>query len=155
MPAGACHSFAVISYSSLNLTPMPKYSKTILCVDDDADDLGMLRHVLQEIGSGYTIVEAFDGVHALEQLKQMEQQDRLPCLIILDINMPRMDGKQTVVKLQKDRVLSAVPVVLFSTSSSLLDQTFSKLKNVELITKPFDFKTLYSTASKLLQYCLA
>src|SRR6476620_3628659 len=134
---------------------MGQYSKTILCVDDDTDDLSVLRQVLEEIGTDYNIREAFDGVHALELLHQMAEQNDLPCLIVLDINMPRMDGKQTVVRLQKDPVLSAVPVVLFSTSCSLLDQSFCQSKKVELITKPFDYKTLYSTASQLLNYCVA
>ena len=83
----------------------------------------------------------------------MQEADELPCLVVLDINMPRMDGKQTLVALQKDEDLSAIPVVLFSTSSSALDKSFSKAKHVELITKPFDFKSLYVTAHKLLSYC--
>lgn len=127
--------------------------KIILYVDDDPDDLTMLREAITNVGRDFQIREAFDGVHALELLRQMEQEENLPCLIVLDINMPRMDGKQTLVAIQRDKVLSSIPVVLFSTSSSALDKTFSQVKNVELITKPIDYKALQSAASRLLSYC--
>jgi len=127
--------------------------KLILYVDDDPDDLAMLREAISEVGTSFQIREAFDGVHALELLRQMTQENNLPCLIVLDINMPRMDGKQTLVAIQKNKLLSTIPVVLFSTSSSVLDKMFSQAKNVELITKPIDYKALQSAASRLLSYC--
>lgn len=128
-------------------------NKTILCVDDDEDDLSMLRETIKEIGTDFRILEAFDGLHAMELLQQMKDSGELPCLIVLDINMPRMDGKQTLVALQNHKDFSAIPVVLFSTSSSHLDKTFSQMKKVELITKPLDYKTLFVAARKLLSYC--
>lgn len=134
---------------------MKPYCKTIVCVDDDQDDLMMLRQAIEDIGTDHQIVEAFDGVHALELLRQMKERSELPCLIVLDINMPRLDGKQTLINIKKDQELSSIPVVLFSTSNSPMDKTFCKAKNVELHTKPFDFKSLYSTANKLLSYCIA
>jgi len=134
---------------------MKTYSKTILYVDDDADDIVMLRNTIGTLDTGHQIVTAPDGVHALALLKQMYHDDRLPCLIVLDINMPRMDGRQTLVSLQKDTALSSIPVVLFSTSSSSLDKSFCKAKKVELITKPYRFQELYSTANKLLSLCKA
>lgn len=132
---------------------MSSYPKTILCVDDDPDDLAMLREAINEIGTDFQIHEAFDGVHALELLRQMNEAGALPCLIVLDINMPRMDGKQTLVALQKHKTFSTIPVVLFSTSSSMLDITFSKAKHVELITKPIEYKSLLTAADRLLSYC--
>ena len=134
---------------------MNSYSKTILYVDDDQDDLALFREAVNAIDGKHHIVEAFDGIQALEMLKQMHERGELPCLIVLDINMPRLDGKQTLVAIQKDRELSSIPIVLFSTSSSLLDKTFSEAKHVELITKPFEFEALHRTASRLLSYCAA
>lgn len=127
--------------------------KTILCVDDDRDDLLMLREAIDQSGTTYQIIEAFDGLHALELLHQMQQAGTLPCLIVLDINMPRMDGKQTIVALQKDSVLATIPVVLFSTSSSLMDQRFSRAKNVKLFIKPFDQQSLMEIAARIISHC--
>jgi CheY-like chemotaxis protein len=127
--------------------------KAILYADDDPDDLALFREAVTALGEQYYIIEAMDGIHALELLRQMQESNELPCLIVLDINMPRLDGKQTLVALQNHPLFSSIPVVLFSTSSSVLDKTFSQSKKVELITKPFDFKTLYDIAGKLLSYC--
>jgi CheY-like chemotaxis protein len=134
---------------------MKAYCKTIVCVDDDPDDLMLLRQAIEVIDSERQVLEARDGIDALQLLYQMKGRSELPCLIVLDINMPRLDGKQTLVAIQKDQALSSIPVVLFSTSNSPLDKTFCEAKHVELLTKPFDFKTLYLTANKLLSYCAA
>lgn len=129
-------------------------NKTILCVDDDQDDLVMLREVIQEIGYTFEIVEANDGIMALETLRQMEAAgQQLPCLIVLDINMPRMDGKQTLVALKQNPAFANIPVVVFTTSNSSLDKTFCAAKKVEMITKPFDYATLFNIAGQLLSYC--
>src|SRR6476660_4105454 len=129
---------------------METVSKTILYVDDDPDDLAMFRQAVENLGTQYRIVEAFDGVHALALLQQMEQSGALPSLIVLDINMPRMDGKQTLVAIQGKSQLASIPIVLYSTSSSPLDKMFSQSKNVELITKPFRFTTLLQVVRKML-----
>lgn len=134
---------------------MDTIAKTILCVDDDQDDLMMLRDAINRSEDSYRIVEAFDGQHALELLHRMLAAGDLPCLIILDINMPRMDGKQTVVALQSDPELSNVPVVLFTTSSSPIDQRFSNARNVRLFIKPFDHASLLQLSAEILSYCSA
>lgn len=128
-------------------------NKTILCVDDDQDDLVMLREVIQEMGYSFDIEEANDGIMALETLQQMQATGRMPCLIVLDINMPRMDGKQTLVALKQNPLFANIPVVVFTTSSSSLDKTFCAAKKVEMITKPFDYATLFNIAGQLLSYC--
>jgi CheY-like chemotaxis protein len=142
-------------FSNLKTRHMKSYRKTILYVDDDPDDVAMLRHALESVDSEHQMVEAYDGIRALELLHQMLQKDELPRLIILDINMPRMDGKQALVALQKEEAFTHIPVVLFSTSSSLLDKTFCELRKVALVTKPVDVTSLYITAHKLVSYCRA
>jgi CheY-like chemotaxis protein len=125
----------------------------ILCVDDDPDDLHLLQNALQAVGSNYKIVEAYNGEEALIRLKEMKQIGNLPCLVVLDVNMPKIDGKQTLVSIQKDEELKCVPVVVFTTSSSPLDQLFFAKKNVEFMTKPVQFSTMYEVANRLLGFC--
>jgi hypothetical protein len=55
--------------------------------------------------------------------------------------------------LQQDRTLAAIPVILFTTSSSALDKSFSMAKHVELITKPMNVDALSGIASKMLNHC--
>jgi CheY-like chemotaxis protein len=132
---------------------MNLYSKTILCVDDDEDDLSLLREAIETIDNNYDIVEAFNGVHALELLQQMQEIGSLPCLIVLDINMPKMDGKQTLAQIKKHEHLKEVPLILFSTSNNQLDRLYCAHYGVELITKPSNLKSIQQEVKRLLQYC--
>jgi len=127
-------------------------SQTILCVDDDLDDLHLLQKAIHTINPDYTIEEAHDGVDALQKLQTMKEQGNLPALIVLDINMPKMDGRETFLSIKNDGLLSQIPVVILSTSSSILDRIFFHKKNIEYITKPIHFDTLLAIANKLLSF---
>src|SRR5947209_5453969 len=113
---------------------MNSYSKNILYVDDDPDDIAILKDAIETLDTEHHLVTACNGNNALEVLQQMNQDGELPCLIVLDINMPCRDGKETLIALQQENKLAAIPIVLFSTSSSLLDKAFSELRKVELLT---------------------
>jgi CheY-like chemotaxis protein len=128
--------------------------KTILLVDDDEDDLAMIHEALVEVGCKYSIAEVADGSQALNYL-QTRKPDMLPALIVLDINMPRLDGKQTLIVMRENPAFASIPVVIFSTSSSEYDQAFAYRNNVELIVKPFDVATLHKIAARLLNYASA
>jgi CheY-like chemotaxis protein len=132
---------------------MSKSSNSILLVDDDPDDREALREALRMAGSDHEIIEAHDGEEALNLLREMKDSDTLPSLIVLDINMPRVDGKQALVAIQSDPNLSALPVVVLSTSTSPLDKMFFAQRRIEMITKPFTLGTLNDVASRLLSYC--
>jgi len=132
---------------------MLPFNHTILCVDDDEDDMTILHESFRILGTKYQIDEAFDGIDALNKLKAYKEKGELPCLIILDINMPRLDGKQAVIAIQSDPDLINVPIVIFTTSSSKMDQLFCASRHVAMMTKPIDFKTFHATAQKMLEYC--
>lgn len=126
---------------------------TILCADDDPDDLLLLKEAIKAVDPKYQIIEAKDGLDALNTLRELKAANNLPCLIVLDINMPKMDGRQTFVTIKEDEVLATVPIVIFSTSSSELDKMFFEKKHVEYITKPIDYNIFLEVARKLLSYC--
>ena len=127
--------------------------KTILCIDDDADDLQLLTEAVQHVDPQCQIIKAFDGIHGLSILEEMHAAQQLPCLIVMDINMPKLDGKQTFIRLQSDPAFSKIPVVVFSTSSSAMDKLFFQSKGAAFITKPIRFEQLLAAASELLSYC--
>jgi CheY-like chemotaxis protein len=129
--------------------------KTILCIDDDPDDLQLLREAVKSIDGNITILEANDGEDGMAQLSRLKEAGNLPCLVVLDINMPRMDGKTTFVKIRSDDGLSAVPVVIFSTSSSPLDKMFFTREQVAYFTKPINFSQLVEVAAAMISYCKA
>lgn len=126
---------------------------TILCADDDEDDVQMLQEAIKEVDGRYQLVKAHDGVDALNQLSTLKERGALPCLVVLDINMPKMDGRQTFLSIRSNPAYAAIPVVIFSTSSSQLDKMFFARKDVEYITKPINYDFLVEVAKKLLTYC--
>lgn len=129
-------------------------SQHILWADDDMDDLMLMRQVLQELGDGYNIKEVHNGKEALDYLQEGKDDQALPCLIILDMNMPVMDGKETLSRLKKDEVLKEIPVVFFTTSNSQMDKLYCKHQGVEMITKPPQYANLKEAVQKLLKYCI-
>ena len=125
----------------------------ILCIDDDPDDLMLLKNAFDNRGIAYRIVEAHDGVEGLNALKKIKESGELPCLIVLDINMPKMDGRETFNAIRAIPAFNQIPIVIFSTSSSPLDKLFFAKKNVEYFTKPIKFDHLQYVAGSLLSIC--
>ena len=126
---------------------------TILWADDDADDLLMMREILMKSGQHFELVEVRNGREALDYLNKARIKGKLPCLVILDINMPILDGKKTLSIIKEDKELKALPVVMFTTSNSELDRMYCQKFNTRMITKPPDFQTLQSTVLEMLQFC--
>jgi CheY-like chemotaxis protein len=125
---------------------------TILWADDDIDDLQMMREILVKNNHEFEIVEAGNGKEALHFLEQSLYVDNLPCLIILDINMPVLGGKETLATIKTHESYKSIPVVVFTTSESDLDRMFCERYNTEMITKPPSFKTLEATIYKVLGF---
>src|SRR5688500_8259552 len=97
---------------------MMPFVSTILCVDDDEDDLSFVRDVIQSQHHDFTIEEASNGLDAINFLDRSVKKQQLPCLIIMDINMPKMDGRQTISRIKEKPELEPVPIVIFSTSAN-------------------------------------
>lgn len=126
---------------------------TILWADDDADDLMLMKEILLKNNRSYEIAEVRNGKEALEFLQRSKENAHLPCLIILDINMPILDGKETLSILKKEESYKSIPVVVFTTSNSELDKLFCKKHQVEMITKPPHYKSLENAVLRLLSFC--
>jgi len=137
--------------------PLPKAEymrkNTILWADDDMDDLQMMREILLKNEQQFEIVEVNNGKEAMNYLHAALKENALPCLIILDINMPVMDGKETLTQIKRNEKLASVPVVVFTTSDSEMDRMFCKRLGTEMITKPPSFSSLESTVVRLLKFC--
>jgi CheY-like chemotaxis protein len=127
-------------------------ARVVLCVDDDPDDRELIRNAIFKVDPSYTVAHATNGQEALQYLIRAADSE-LPCLVILDINMPVMDGKQAVVEIKKNKKLSKLPIVVFSTSNHPSDFNFCQSHGVELVTKPTNFKLITREAERLLQHC--
>ena len=130
-----------------------RIEKTVLLIDDDDDDLEMLQEALKTIDGNHQTVQAKNGIEGLKTLETLVENESLPCLTVLDLNMPKMDGKQTFLAIKSNDVLSSIPIVIFSTSSSLLDKTFFDRHNVAYFVKPINLTGLAITASRMINAC--
>lgn len=128
-------------------------TNTILWADDDADDLLLMKDILSQTDHQFEIVEVTNGREALSYLHKSKEAGHLPCLIILDINMPVMDGKETLAEIKRNDSFKNLPVVVFTTSNSELDKLFCKRMKVELITKPPSFNMLEKTVLEIVGLC--
>lgn len=132
---------------------MNKHTHTIFAIDDDVDDLSILKEAIKAADCDCTLITAPNGAEGLKLLEQLKMQGKLPCLIVLDVNMPVMDGRKTYVAIRGDETLQNIPLVVFSTSSSSLDKTYFQAMGAEYITKPVQFNQLLQVAQQFLHYC--
>jgi CheY-like chemotaxis protein len=111
---------------------------TLLCIDDDLDDIEIFREAVKEIDSTYTCIIATSGREGLDLLKKIN-----PDFIFLDINMPLMNGKDTLRYIRAQAHLNAVPVCMFSTYIDDSDQAmYIRLGATRCLIKPRSFSAL-------------
>jgi CheY-like chemotaxis protein len=131
----------------------PENQTTILWVDDDPDDLALMHDVLNRLDSSIQIIEVHNGQQALDYLQKGKQSNFLPSLIVLDMNMPILSGRETLMLLKQDPQLHTTPTAVFTTSNSPLDKLFCERHDTLMLTKPSTTKGLAEAMQKLLSLC--
>jgi two-component system chemotaxis response regulator CheY len=131
---------------SIAQEPFP-VTKTIMTVDDSPSMRMLLRAALTDLG--YNVVEAEDGVHALETLQNFEPEEE-PDLLITDINMPRMDGFGLIEQVRADGRRSLPILVLTTESSDEKKQRARDAGATGWIVKPFHPEKLAAAIRRVL-----
>jgi CheY-like chemotaxis protein len=122
--------------------------KLILVVDDDNDDVFLFREAVKKINKDYHCLTASNGEEALEVL---ETASIIPDIIFMDINMPRMNGKECLKHLKNNPQFSAIPITIYSTSNREHEiEEIYKLGAVDFFTKPIRFNNLVETIANIL-----
>jgi CheY-like chemotaxis protein len=128
--------------------------------DDDADDRLMLKEALQEVRVGNNVEFSEDGQELMDRLqskgayKHMKDKP-LPGLILLDLNMPRKDGREALAEIKSDPKLKHIPVVILTTSRAEEDILRSyDLGGNSFITKPVTFEKLVEVLKTVTNYWL-
>lgn len=113
----------------------------ILVVDDNPADLDLTRETFRDTEIPYQLYAARDGVEALDYLRQCGTREKpRPDLILLDLNMPRMDGRELLATIKQDPALRRIPVVVLTTSRAEPDIVNSYDLHANCyVTKPVDF----------------
>lgn len=131
---------------------------TILMADDDEDDRLMAKEALEEARLANSLCFVEDGEELIDYLQHRGKyadhcKYPLPGLILLDLNMPRKDGREALREIKEDPALHHIPVVVLTTSSSEEDilRTYDLGVN-SYITKPVSFEGLVKLMKVLGQY---
>jgi CheY-like chemotaxis protein len=111
---------------------------TVLLVEDDEGDAVLIDEAFAERGLTRRLVVARDGVEALEVLRDPAQP--VPDLILLDLNMPRLDGREVLSTIKADPALCHIPVVILTTSRAPADVMSSYVLHANAyVSKPTEF----------------
>lgn len=130
--------------------PMPDAS-IIYIVDDDPDDQLILMEVLREINPQVACFTANNGQDGLKKLRTAAVP--VPSLIFLDLNMPRINGRQMLTDLKADPNFKTIPVIICTTSSNPRDIADLKtLGAFDYIVKQSDDAVLKERLIKIMQY---
>ncbi len=131
---------------------------TILLADDDADDRLMAKEALEESRLNNPLDMVEDGEQLLDYLRRVGNfthltDKPLPGLILLDLNMPRMDGREALKEIKSDSELCRIPIIILTTSKAEEDvfRTYNLGVN-SFITKPVSFNSLVDLMKTIGKY---
>ncbi len=125
--------------------------KAILLVEDDEVDAMTVRRALKELHVSNPLAQVENGEEALAFLRQPDQV--MPCLILLDLNMPVMGGIEFLQAAKNDPLLKRIPVVVLTTSDEQQDKVASfDLGVAGYIRKPVDYQQFVEAVRKIDAY---
>ncbi|MDD5205826.1 MAG: response regulator [Desulfobacterales bacterium] len=125
--------------------------------DDDLDYHLIVKCALEEVGFRGVLQEVRDGVELMDFLHRRgkHKNARPPDLIILDLNMPVMDGRSALREISKDPRLSSIPIAVMTASNSAEDKEFcSGFTGCFFSTKPATYREWIGIIEKILRSCL-
>ena len=129
-------------------------TKFILLGEDDIDDEELLREVFATADPTYSLVFVNNGKNVVSTLGEMATKGNFPCLIILDYNIPTLNGAEVLQELKNDNRFDNIPKIIWSTSNSDTYKTHClELGACEYLTKPSSMQALTETARYMLSFC--
>lgn len=140
--------------------PRDKQSLIILIADDDPDDRLMIKEALSEKRPNNPLHFVEDGEELMDYLFHRGKyaspgNQPLPGLILLDLNMPKKDGREALREIKADPVLRRIPVVILTTSKMEEDIRRTYLMGVNsFVTKPVSFDALVDMMQTITKYWL-
>ena len=129
---------------------MMKNGKYILGIDDDEDDSSLLAEALRKADPVYGLRFIKSGDMAVTFLNEALQSNDLPSLIVLDVNMPGMDGRETLIEIKKLLGDAYVPVLFLTTTPREEDLSLGESQGITLMEKPRTMKGYDELAKTIL-----
>ena len=143
-----------LSFRGLLTWSMISEGKYVLYADDDAEDRETIIDMMKAIRGDLQIVCVDNGLAVIEFLDNLKPGEVFPCFVVLDINMPVMNGLEVLSFLKNHPLYAQIPVVIYTTSNDSNDRmTASALRSDDFITKPFKLSELEKLAQKFADMC--
>jgi len=137
---------------------MSNHQFTILLIEDNPADARLVEEALLENKFLINLIHTTDGEQALARLHQQGafSNDHLPDMILLDLNLPGMDGKEILKTIKQNPTLKRIPVIILTTSQADRDivQTYNLNANAYVI-KPLDFEQFMNIIRDTTQFWLS
>ncbi len=127
--------------------------KIILYVDDDIDDIEIWKEVFSSFSSAPQFDAVSSGELALEYLSNINGTEKKLCFLLVDMNMPKMDGKKLVQTVKEDKQFQELPIAFVSTSMNPKDEELALDLGVLYYRKPSSMDGLQSLALEIIKYC--
>jgi len=128
-------------------------SRYIIFADDDADDLELITGFFKQYNPNINVLEFKDGREVLKFLDDFALNASTPLLIVLDINMPRLNGKETLAAIRKHPKYQFIPVVIYTTSSNITDEEFCRKLGASWVSKSSTIEGVRQVAKVLAEFC--
>ena len=141
--------------SKINFESSMSAQHTLLIVEDNPDDLELILLAFEQIGIEDKVVTAKDGVEAINYLFGTNQTQALPDLILLDLQLPKIDGLEVLQRIRSNDKTKLLPIVILSTSDEEIDRLQGyKLGCNSYIRKPVDYDHFLNVIYQMGQYWL-
>ncbi len=128
----------------------------ILIAEDDADDRYLMKTALEETGITEDVAYVENGVEVisyLEAIKVENADEQFPKFILLDLNMPKMDGREVLKKIKSNDLYRKIPVIVFSTTKNQMEvKRCYDLGANTYVVKPVSYDTLVETIRVICSY---
>jgi len=128
--------------------------RQILYCDDDSDDVEIMKGIFKGIKGAPELIIARNGAIALDYLNEKLEVGGLPCFLLIDINMPVIDGKTLALQVKGDRNLKHLPMAFISTSFNQQDEDFALNLGMHFFSKPSSVAKLAKLAEQIVHYTL-
>ena len=128
----------------------------ILLVEDNPGDVRLIKEVFKDAKIYNTMQVAYDGEAAMEILRRNDGNTSFPDLILLDLNLPKKDGREVLREIKGDDYLKCIPVVILTTSNAEEDliETYKMNANC-YITKPVDLDQFINVVKSIENFWLS
>ena len=142
--------------SSTKLVNMEKSNeprRLVLYADDDIDDLDFVRDAFKPHEKEIKLITFCRALELVRYISEQPVNEPSPCLVILDVDMPELNGREALKLLRKIDRYMQVPVILFTTSSSPHDEVYADCYKAGFFTKPLNEEQMNMIVEKFVSYC--